>query len=338
MGKNYREITNNQTKKKTMIGVCTSQDLRYSALSMGAGEQRVLKILQTIHNAPAFSLILIDEIDLLLHVKALERLVRTLSKLAEHKKLQIIFTTHSLAMQNLIDCIDIRYLYQTKEKTMVFDAITSDIVYDLANRSERSLTVYVEDDLTEAVIKNVVNQLQITRHVSVKTIGSSENAFTLAAGLVLQNDPHLHNKLIVLDGDVYTSQEDKERQLSKKLSGTETDHQAKINLALSIITQLNVPHNTPPEKYLHNMITENAILSNATNEILYCANQITAANDSHEWIDGIVERMDQDRKITLFQVMNTAEMHKDWPNYINNVYQWLSTKKQELGLSECNNI
>lgn len=338
MGKNYREITNNRTKKKTMIGVCTSQDLRYSALSMGAGEQRVLKILQTIHNAPAFSLILIDEIDLLLHVKALERLVRTLSKLAEHKKLQIIFTTHSLAMQNLIDCIDIRYLYQTKEKTMVFDAITPDIVYDLANRSERSLTVYVEDDLTEAVIKNVINQLQITRHVSVKTIGSSENAFTLAAGLVLQNDPHLHNKLIVLDGDVYTSQEDKERQLSKKLSGTETDHQAKINLALSIITQLNVPQNTPPEKYLHNMITENAILSNATNEILYCANQITAANDSHEWIDGIVERMDQDRKITLFQVMNTAEMHKDWPNYINNVYQWLSTKKQELGLSECNNI
>ena len=117
-------------------------------------------------------------------------------------------------MQNLIDCIDIRYLYQTKEKTMVFDAITPDIVYNLANRSERSLTVYVEDDLTEAVIKNVVNQLQITRHVSVKTIGSSENAFTLAAGLVLQNDPHLHNKLIVLDGDVYTSQEDKERQLS----------------------------------------------------------------------------------------------------------------------------
>ena len=86
------------------------------------------------------------------------------------------------------------------------------------------------------------------------------------------------------------------------------------------------------------MITENAILSNATNEILYCANQITAANDSHEWINGIVERMDQDRKITLFQVMNTAEMHKDWPTYINNVYQWLSTKKQELGLSECNNI
>ena len=338
MGKNYSEITNNQTKKKTMIGVCTSQDLRYSALSMGAGEQRVLKILQTIHNAPAFSLILIDEIDLLLHVKALERLIRTLSKLAEHKKIQIIFTTHSLAMQNLTDCIDIRYLYQTKEKTMVFDAITPDIIYDLANRSEKPLTVYVEDDLTEAVIQNVINQLQLARHVSIKIIGSSENAFTLAAGLVLQDESLLYNKLIILDGDVYTSYEDKEKQISKKLSGTETNHQAKIDLALSIITQLNIPQKKSPEKFLYDMITENAILSNATNEIEYCASQITVVNDSHEWIDVIVERMNQCREVVLFQIMNTVESHKDWPHYIDNVYQWLSTKKQELGLYDCNNI
>ena len=241
-------------------------------------------------------------------------------------------------MQNLTDCIDIRYLYQTKEKTMVFDAITPDIIYDLANRSEKPLTVYVEDDLTEAVIQNVINQLQLARHVSIKIIGSSENAFTLAAGLVLQDESLLYNKLIILDGDVYTSYEDKEKQISKKLSGTETNHQAKIDLALSIITQLNIPQKKSPEKFLYDMITENAILSNATNEIQYCASQITVVNDSHEWIDVIVERMNQCREVVLFQIMNTVESHKDWPHYIDNVYQWLSTKKQELGLYDCNNI
>ena len=89
---------------------------------------------------------------------------------------------------------------------------------------------------------------------------------------------------------------------------------------------------------MYDMITENAILSNATNEIQYCASQITVVNDSHEWIDVIVERMNQCREVVLFQIMNTVESHKDWPHYIDNVYQWLSTKKQELGLYDCNNI
>ncbi len=191
MGKNYTEITSNKTKKKNMIGVCTSDELRYSALSMGAGEQRVFKLLQLVYSVPAFSLVLVDEIDLLLHVKALERLIETLSKIAKDRKLQIVFTTHSLVMRNLTDYVDIRYLYQTKEKTMVYESITPDIVADLTDTTERPLTVYVEDDLAEMIVASVIDNLEVTRFTSVKKYGSSENAFTLAAGLVLHEDTSL---------------------------------------------------------------------------------------------------------------------------------------------------
>jgi len=332
MDKEYTGITNNKTRKKTMIGVCTADDIRYSALSMGAGEQRVFKILQLAYSAPAFSLILIDEIDLLLHVKALERLIEQLSEIAVQRKLQIVFTTHSLVMRNLIDYVDIRYLFQTKNKTMVFDAITPDIIYDLTNKSENSLSVYVEDDLAATIVNSVINELDLARHTEVKIIGSSENAFTLAAGLVLQEDPLMHNKLIVLDGDVYRSNQDKEKQIVNKLSGTEATHAAKVQTALSMITQLCIPEKTAPEKYIHSMIIENGLPDDTANEILRCARQITVAKNSHYWLDGIIERMNQDRNVTLFQIINYAKTHKKWVDYVENVYRWLRAKKEELDL------
>lgn len=332
MDKEYTGITNNKTRKKTMIGVCTADDIRYSALSMGAGEQRVFKILQLAYSVPAFSLILIDEIDLLLHVKALERLIKQLSEIATQRKLQIVFTTHSLTMRNLTSFVDIQYLFQTKDKTMTFNTITPDIVRALTNESERPLTIYVEDDLAETVVQSVITEMGLSRCTEVKTIGSSENAFTLAAGLVLQEDAMLSNKLIVLDGDVYRSKEEKEKQIDRKLSGTETDHSEKTARALSMITQLCVAENTPPEKHIHTMIIESGLPNDATNEILYCAKQVSTVKDTHDWIDGIVEQMNQDRKVVLFQIINTASSHKDWGKYVANVYNWLKAKKEELKL------
>src|SRR5271156_6351143 len=54
----------------------------YSSLSMGAGEQRIFYILSEIIGAPNFGLILIDEIDLLLHEDALTRLLKIINELA----------------------------------------------------------------------------------------------------------------------------------------------------------------------------------------------------------------------------------------------------------------
>ena len=66
LNKNYDNLNYHKTKKKDLLGVHTTNDMRYSSLSMGAGEQRVLKILKTVYTANTHSLILIDEIDILL--------------------------------------------------------------------------------------------------------------------------------------------------------------------------------------------------------------------------------------------------------------------------------
>lgn len=59
----------------------------YTSLSMGAGEQRVFRILEEVHRAPQKGLILIDEIDLLLHQSSLERLLKKLTEIAREREL-----------------------------------------------------------------------------------------------------------------------------------------------------------------------------------------------------------------------------------------------------------
>jgi len=80
LNKDYAELTSNTTATRALIGVKTQTNLVYSSLSMGSGEQRIFKILKAVHTAPAYSMILIDEIDLLLHPSALYKLILNYSR------------------------------------------------------------------------------------------------------------------------------------------------------------------------------------------------------------------------------------------------------------------
>lgn len=135
------------------MGVRTKDGIVYSALSMGAGEQRVIKILQTAYSAYQYSLILIDEIDLLLHVDAFRKLIQTLSYIATDRNLQIIFTTHSLEMQHLGQYADIRYIEQQKDKMLVYNSINPDLLYKMSGEIKRKYSIYVEDGFAAAIVQ-----------------------------------------------------------------------------------------------------------------------------------------------------------------------------------------
>lgn len=327
--KDYQQLTTHKSKRKAFFGVHTASDIIYTSLSMGAGEQRLIKILTAVYHATPYSLILIDELELLLHMDAQRQLVQTLAQLAERKHLQIIFTTHSLTIGQLTDLTEVRYLYHTCEKTMVFDHITSDIMYDLCRETTQPLSIYVEDDLAEAVVSSVTKALKLSRHTKITNIGSASNAFTLAAGWVLDGGCAMDNRLIVLDGDVYRTESDKIKQLEGVLSGTERDHQARINSALLVLTQLELPEGISPEKFIYDLI----VSLNRADEVTDCAKQITSVADTHQWLNEIVARMHQDRKLVMYQIVESATESEKWPAYIAPVYSWLESRKNALGLS-----
>ncbi len=150
--KEYTAYNNHESRKgKTYIGV-ESNGTRYSALSMSAGEQKVFLLLETIFKADKYSLILIDEIDLLLHNLALNKLLKIVAERASKKNLQIMFTTHRESIVELSELINIRHIVTKSEKTYCFNETKPDAIHRLTGKQEKTIEIFVEDDLATAIL------------------------------------------------------------------------------------------------------------------------------------------------------------------------------------------
>lgn len=331
MNRNYTEYNEHKAGgNKQYIGVL-SNGINYSSLSMGAGEQRIFYILTEVIKAPNHGLILIDEIDLLLHQEALFRLMTQINIIAVEKKLQIIFTTHAQSLIAL-DFIEFRHLYQTPNKTLCFNQTKPDTLQRLTGIQIRPLEVFVEDDLARVLVKKICAEEKMTKYVSIKEFGAAINCFTSVCGSILNNIANLENMLFIIDGDLYRSTEEKQERIKKILTGNTVEHENLRQLALEKITQFTIPNFVKPEQYYHRIICgiphEN--LQQEQIEILEVAKQIGNPGDSHKYFDDIIERMDYDREVGLNKLIDLLSLTNEWDNIKENIKNWLETKKEGI--------
>lgn len=322
LNKNYTSLISNKIDdNKSLLGVKNSLGLRYSSLSMGTGEQRVIKMLKTILSAPICSMILIDEIDLLLHISALKRLIEKIYEIATKKKLQIVFTTHSPEMVNMHDYVNIQYLLPSKNggKTGVLSKINSDLLYELTDFNSHPLKIYVEDSYSKCIIRSIAQKLGIQSKIDLIAYGSIDNAFTIAASKIIEGVP-TDNILVVLDGDRYQSDKSKIDPMNRALSGTEDSHNKKRTDALKIITQYNLPKGAHPEKFMHDLLVRSG---DKGNEIVRIATQIQAVREKHQWVGSIVKQIGASEDYVVSQMIQCISETKDWKNYIKNIEDWL---------------
>ncbi len=322
LNKDYKILLDNLYNGKHFLGVSLQTGLKYSSLSMGSGEQRVIRIISTVIKAEPYSLILIDEIDLLLHVSALRRLITKLSELSEDRHIQIVFTTHSLEMTHF-DSVKIQYLYNTKEdNTLVYEKITPDLIYDMTGHKAKSHRIYVEDIFAKTIVETLIRKKGKSTFVDVIPFGAIDNAFTLSASFVIQNEP-LDNVLIILDGDRYKEDSEKENQIQKKLSGNDEDAKDKRTKALSIIKEFNLPEATSPEKFIFDAIIR---CMPTDNEIFNTASEIKSVNNQHEWIGLIRDKLGCDDSYIIRELYTFAyEQEKDelFISYLSTIENWL---------------
>lgn len=327
LNKSYDHLLENTYNNKHFPGVQLTGGLKYSSLSMGSGEQRVIKILSVLQHAEAYSLVLIDEIDLLLHISALRRLIEKVYAIACDRHIQIVFTTHSLEMINLARYVKIQYIHSLGEEkaSSVFSSITPELVFSMTGYAEKPLRIFVEDSLAKYIIKELVRKKNMLSYVDVVVYGAVENAFTLAASFVIQNEP-LEKKLIVLDGDKYRLPEQRMEQIKKKLTGTEEDADQKRTSALSMITDFSLPEHTSPEAFLHNTIIR---CFPHESEIYTAAYEIRAVADSHDWIDDICNRLGLELNSIVHEVFNSAYEDTQFKAYLKNIDEWLESQITE---------
>lgn len=333
LNRDYTEYHLNTVSSKTKeyIGVKFDNQV-YSALSMGAGEQRIFFILKEVFQAPKYSLILIDEIDLLLHEDALDKLLQFLQKIANKKNLQIIFTTHSQSIIKHSNGINIRHLSSTPDKTLCFNETKPDAIHRLTGKQERPLEIFVEDDLTKTIVKTIAGQLEISKFVSITEYGAAKNCFILLAGMLLKREKNLEQMLFILDGDVYQKNEDKSKQISSVLTGTDPQSQERREKAVNYIRQLTIEEDHTPEQFLHKLIKElrPTYPNNEYNDIIRVAQGINVTNESHDYINQIITRMDYERAVGLKSIIDVVAQSEKWNELIKEIKEWLEHKRDSV--------
>lgn len=327
LNRTYGKQHQNIAEDDTYIGVELS-GINYSALSMGAGEQRLFHLLKTIITANKYALILIDEIDLLMHCQALERLLFVINEYAQSKNLQIVFTTHR---ENIFEnkFIAVRHLYQTPKappKTFCFNETKPDAITRLTGKPHRPLFVACEDDVSKKIIEQVSSQCGIRKFTEISCFGAADNSFTLIAALTLSGES-LENSIFVIDGDRYETEELKTARMKSVLTG---DHPADVERrrqALSFIRQYAPPEKEPPEKRLHALISRLADTGDHTiDEVISAVRQVIEVANDHEFIDKPIEILGDSRETGLQRIVSVAAKAEGWTEYVAPIAEWFAAK------------
>jgi ABC-type lipoprotein export system ATPase subunit len=324
--------TNRVSGRSSLIGV-EFQGVNYSALSMGAGEQRLFRILRKVKNAGKYALILIDELDLLLHTDALHRLLHVLNEYAVSKNLQIVFTTHRESVVDFESFIAIRHLYRSPvapHKTFCFKETKPDTLARLTGQRHRPLSVCCEDDVSTAIVEKVAQQAGVRRFVEISRFGAADNCFTLAAALLLgQQD--LENSLLVLDGDKHSTVQEREARMKKALTGDAPNDVQRRQEALNKIIQYCSHETRCPEQELHSMVISVQQGNDlAENEVIMSALNIGAVADAHHYVDNVVASLGEDRSGGLRRIVEVAAKSTTWGQYVAPLRKWLDEKHANL--------
>jgi len=156
----------------------------YPSVVMGAGEQRLLRLLYAVEGSRKNGLILVDELDVLMHGDALKKLVTYLAKRCADREHQLVFTSHREELLALKDEINVRHLHSLEGRHYCYPNTDPDSLHRLTGSRVRSLEVFVEDSVADAVVTHVAGQLGMTRHVHVIRYGAAQNCFNILAGLL----------------------------------------------------------------------------------------------------------------------------------------------------------
>ena len=294
--------------------------LKYKSLSMGAGEQRLFKILSTIYRVPQYSLIIIDEIDLTLHTAALNKMMEVLVDVASDRHLQIVFTSHREELTKRTD-INVRHIFQTATKTMCLHESRPECMDRLTGIALRTLDIFVEDDLAETIVSKCLQLRNINKRAVIHKFGSAFNAFVVSTGLHI-NGTLSQKTLIVLDGDVYVTDPEKKAQIEKIYTGNEPDKVIKRGEALSHITQFNVPAGKAPEEYIWEQLNSSVY----DNEIIRSAKAINAVADTHTYVDRIIDDLGIDRYVALDRIIEQMTHEPCWNGYVANIMNWIDER------------
>jgi predicted ATPase len=210
----YKHIKVDDRGRVSLLTGTSAIGTEFSEFHFGAGESSIIRLIMEVEASPINSLVLIEEIENGLHPIATIRLVEYLIDVANRKKIQTIFTTHSdFALMPLPG----EAIWASMDGRLTQGKLKISALREMRHVDETKLIVFTEDEFTKIWVETILRYSDVDlQSVEVHFIGGDGNA-------VLFNKYNNNNpsrkapSVCFIDGD--SSQKESEEDRVYRLPG-----------------------------------------------------------------------------------------------------------------------
>ena len=197
-GYRYENVSTYEAGGVTLAS-CTNNATEYNGFDMGSGENAVITILSCLQRMPAGGLLIIEEAEHGLHGEARYKLVDALTDIANRRKQQIIFTTHSTEM---IDRLPrqgrVLVRREGEEHKIITEPTTRFATFEMSGVVQPEGMVFVEDNFAAALVSRCLSR-DLRLRVKVIPIGDKSRVASQLGAHIRGNV--LGSAKCVFDGD-----------------------------------------------------------------------------------------------------------------------------------------
>lgn len=218
LGKNvdgYSVVKTDREGNVTLLSGKTTGGASFSEFHFGAGESSIIKMVLGIESVSEQGLILIEEIENGLHPLAVSRLVDYLIDVADRKRIQIIFTTHS---KYAISPLPSEAIWAAVDGTAIQGKLDIHSLYRLTGEVSSKLIIYTEDSFAREWVTAIIRSNRQIALDAIEIYPMGGDGAAVAANKHHNLDPSSTVKSIcIIDGD--SQQTESEEDLVYRLPG-----------------------------------------------------------------------------------------------------------------------
>jgi len=224
--------------KVTLLTGKMRNGLTYSEFHFGAGESSIIKMVIQIEACQDNSLVLIEEIENGLHPLATIRLVEYLIDVAERKKLQVIFTTHS---NDALLPLPHKAIWVALNNKIFQGKLDINSLRAINGQVSSALVIFTEDLFAQKWVETVLNMDSSIASESIEVHGTEGDGMAFNINKYHNHNPSIKvPSICYLDGD--SAQQENEKEHVYRLPGEMPETyiylkvKEKIDIALGELT------------------------------------------------------------------------------------------------------
>ncbi|MCG8206312.1 ATP-dependent nuclease [Tenacibaculum finnmarkense] len=202
LGKDISDYTTIKIDNKggvSLLTGVTNSKVRFSEFHFGAGESSIIRMVMEIESSPENSLILIEEIENGLHPIATIRMVEYLIEIAERKKSQVIFTTHS---NDAISPLPPEAIWASINGDIIQGKLDVKSLRAITGQVESKLAIFTEDSFATQWLESCISTDSSIDYDEIEVHGMQGDGTAVSANKFHNKNPSIdYMSICYIDGD-----------------------------------------------------------------------------------------------------------------------------------------